>query len=289
MRQIGFLTSRDHVHLTDDDRLVVAPLHALGINVIPLIWDDEKVNWKAFDAVIVRSPWDYYLKPVEFRRWLDERKHDGIRLINPHDILCWNMEKKYLVDLEASGVDIVPTAWCDRGSSAQLESILKDRGWTAAVVKPTISATAYNTWTVSFDRAAADQQRFESLLQSSDVMVQQFMTSIQVEGEWSLVFLGGEYSHAVIKRPKSGDFRVQTDFGGTAVGAIPTTALIKTACNILSKIPSPLLYARVDGVVEDGGFRLMELEILEPGLFLGQHDGAPERFAQAIHSYLNHS
>ncbi|MFN0158276.1 MAG: RimK family alpha-L-glutamate ligase [Bacteroidota bacterium] len=289
MRQIGFLTSRDHADLTDDDRLVVDPLKALSISVAPLIWDDEKVNWKAFDAVIVRSCWDYYLKPEEFRRWLDERKRDGIRLINRLDILYWNMEKNYLAELSASGIDIVPTVWLARGSSAQLESILQDRRWRNAVVKPTISATAYNTWTTSDERAAMDQSKLELLLKSNDVMVQPFMKSIQSEGEWSLVFLGGEYSHAVIKRPKNGDFRVQSDFGGTVADASPTADLIETARNILSKIPSPLLYARVDGVMEDGRFYLMELEIIEPSLFLGQNNKAPERFAQAIHSHLNHS
>ncbi len=289
MTHIGFLTSRDHANLTDDDRLVVAPLKNLGISVAPLVWDDGEVNWKAFGAVIVRSPWDYYLKPVEFRSWLDERKRDGVRLINPLEILYWNMEKNYLAELSASGIDIVPTAWLARGSSAQLESTLQDRGWRNAVVKPTISATAYNTWMTSDERAVMDQPKLELLLKSNDVMVQPFMKSIQSEGEWSLVFLGGEYSHAVIKRPKNGDFRVQSDFGGTVVAASPTADLIETARNILSKVPSPLLYARVDGVMEDGRFHLMELEIIEPGLFLGQSNQAPERFARAIQSHLNHS
>jgi hypothetical protein len=154
-------------------------------------------------------------------------------------------------------------------------------GWTKAVVKPRISATAQRTHLIALDDADSVQELFNELRSGPGVMVQKFMDSIVSEGEWSLIFFDGQFSHEVLKTPKAGDFRVQSDFGGIEQLDDPAAHVLQAATRIVQTV-EPTLYARVDGVVDDGQFRLMELELIEPALFLASHPGAPARFADAI-------
>jgi len=154
------------------------------------------------------------------------------------------------------------------------------------VIKPAISATAYHTWRTTGEQAAQDQERFAALLQHSDVLVQQFMDPVVTEGEWSFVFFQKQYSHAVLTKVQPGDFRVQDDFGGTVESVSPEMALIEQAQQIIHCVKDPLLFARVDGIVIDGRLVLMELELIEPFLFLQSHPQAVERFARAIRTIL---
>jgi len=164
--------------------------------------------------------------------------------------------------------------------------LLEQAGWDEAVVKPVVSANAHETWRTSRARAADDEPRFRAIASRERVMIQPFLPEIVVDGEWSLVFFGGEFSHAVVKRPGAGDFRVQTDHGGSAVAARPDDAILAVARAALRCIPGDWLYARVDGCVVDGTFRVMELEALEPSLFLAWAPEAAERFARTIEATL---
>lgn len=248
MKEIGFVTYQKAPQLTADDALAIAPLKQLDIAVTPAIWDDTSVNWQQFDAVIVRSCWDYHHKPHEFRRWIDRLQDMNISLWNPMEIIRWNMHKKYLQDLVAKGVAIPPTIWVETGVSADLSALLEENGFAQAVIKPTISATAWQTWRTSLATARNDQSRFEAQLRQSGLMVQRFIEEVTSAGEWSLIFFAGTYSHAVLKRPQEGDFRVQSDFGGTSHLQTPPPELIGQAEAILRLVDHPLLYARIDGV-----------------------------------------
>ncbi len=166
-----------------------------------------------------------------------------------------------------------------------MENKLYELGWPKAVVKPRISATAYRTELVTKENAAAAEPLFDDLRRSCGVMLQKFMNGIATEGEWSLIFFAGTFSHAVLKQPKLGDFRVQNDFGGTAHLADPPPQVLATATDAVNAV-NPTIYTRVDGVVEEGQFRLMELELIEPMLFLADHSQAPRRFAAAISDAL---
>jgi hypothetical protein len=184
----------------------------------------------------------------------------------------------------ATGFAVVQTHWVERGSNAKLVTVLEEEGWGEAVVKPVVSASAANTWRTSIERASAEEGRFRDLVEREGVMVQRFVQPVQTKGEWSLCFFGGEFSHAVLKRPVPGDFRVQSEFGGTRSKVTPDPALIAEASAVLAAAPERCLYARVDGCIVDGAFWLMELELLEPSLFLAYDPLAPARFAAAIRS-----
>lgn len=285
---IAFATSADHRNLTDDDRLAAAALEQRGARVMPAVWDDPSIDWATFDSVVVRSTWDYYNRADEFRGWIDSLERAGAPVWNPPALLRWNMEKTYLRDIERAGARIVPTAWLPRGSegdvSSLLSGVLAERGWKEAVIKPAVSAAAHRTWRVAQADVPAMAGQLAESLSMCDVMVQPFMREIQERGEWSLLFFDGEFSHAVRKTPVAGDFRVQTTFGGQSVSDDPGTAVLEAARRVLSAVPmsSPWLYARVDGIETAQGFMLLELEMLEPSLFLSHSASGTARFAESI-------
>lgn len=272
--------------LARDDQLAIPHLAARGLHAEPVAWD-APADWRRYRAVVLRSCWDYHLRPAEFAAWVDRLAQLGVPLWNPPAIVRWNIEKGYLRDLAARGVAVPPTAWLDRGATPDLAALLRERGWSRAVVKPTISATAHNTWLTSPATAGADQPRLAAQLAGSAAMVQEFVAEVVEQGEWSLMFFGGRFSHAVLKQARPGDFRVQDDFGGTAVLAQPSPALIAQAQQLLGCVEAPLLYARVDAVERGGRLLLIELELIEPSLFLAEAPEAPARLAQAIAEYLS--
>ncbi len=282
MSRIAFVTHAGLPGLSDDDRLAVAELSRLGAGVEAAVWDDPGVLWERYDRVVIRSCWDYHLRPGAFLDWLGRLEEDEVSLWNPAPVVRANVDKGYLVDLAAAGVPVVPTVRLERGREADLAGLLAERGWDEAVVKPSVSASAFRTRRVRREDAAPVQMDLEEMLKASGVLVQLFLPEIQSHGEWSFIFLGGEYSHAVLKRPKTGDFRVQEELGGSSVLERPEPALVEQARAVTATIPLPWLYARVDGVEIGGVFTLMELELIEPLLFLGWDPQAPVRFAEAI-------
>ena len=176
----------------------------------------------------------------------------------------------------------MPTRYVPASDSVRLEALLEESGWDQVVVKPAVSASAGGTWRTSLSAARADQERFAAQSRGQETLLQPYMPEISARGEWSLIFFGRTYSHAVLKRPAPGDFRVQRHHGGRAVAAEPDAMLVEQAQSVLSAIGHELLYARLDGIERDGRFLLMEAEINEPFLFLGTSAGAAVRFAEAI-------
>ena len=241
---IALVTWSGLPELAPDDRLLRGALERRGATVHAVAWDAD-VDWRRYDAAIVRSTWDYHRRVDEFRAWIDSL--DGAPVWNPPAVLRRNIHKSYLLDLQEQGIEIVPTVFMEGG----------------VVVKPAVSATAHGT--VRIDGA---------------VLVQPFVPEILTDGELSFVFLGQTFSHAVRKRPRAGDFRVQNDFGGTAERFAPSAALIAQAERIAFTLGEDWLYARVDCIERDGRLILMELEATEPSLFLDEVSA--ERFADAI-------
>jgi hypothetical protein len=281
MPRVALVTWSKFPNLTADDRLLLAPLRDRGIHAEPAVWDEPSVAWPSYDAIVLRSTWDYHLKPEKFVRWIDSLARATAQTWNSPTLVRWNANKTYLGDLDSRAVAIVPTIWPEAGDHTTLREKLQGLGWTKAVVKPRISATAYRTQLITVENADSVQPLFDELRASPGVMVQKFMKSIVSEGEWSLMFFDGMFSHATLKTPASGDFRVQNDFGGSDRLADPPAHVLQSATRILQAV-EPTLYARVDGVVEDNQFHLMELELIEPMLFLCSHPAAPTKFAEAI-------
>jgi len=281
--RIALATSSDLPDLTPDDRTLLRPLSDRSIKAEPAVWTDPNYPWQDYDAIVIRSCWDYHLRSEDFLRWIASLKSP---VWNPPETIRWNADKSYLRSLEDKGIPIVPTLWCEAGKTQSLADALRATGWAHAVVKPRISATAHRTQLVDTINAHTSQELFDELLAGPGVMVQKFMEDILNEGEWSLMFFGGKFSHAVVKTPQPGDFRVQSDFGGKSRLADPPAFMIEHAIRAVQAV-APTLYARVDGVVDhQSQFRIMELELIEPALFLSSHPAAPERFADAIANAL---
>jgi hypothetical protein len=268
--------------LNDDDRLLISALGELDVTAVPAVWDSPDVRWEQLPTVLVRSCWDYHRRQPEFLAWIGRLEQSGVTLWNRPGLLRWNSHKGYLRDLAARGVSIVPTRWLAGGERTELAALLRGEGWRDAVIKPAVSASATGTWRTSLATASADQARLDELLRAGDVLVQPFMPDVADPGEWSIVFLGGRFSHAVLKRPAAGDYRVQWEFGGSALTAAPPDHLIADAEQVLAATPGETVYARVDGVERDGRLLLMELELIEPHLFLGWDPGAAGRLAAAL-------
>ena len=283
--RVALVTSTQFPDLFEDDLLLVGPLTELGIRGFPAVWSDDTIDWGSFDALVIRSPWDYFERDVEFRGWLDSRIASGVLMCNSGDILAWNYDKRYLQDLAAAGVPLVPTICIPRGERADVAALARDRGWSDLVVKPTISGGAYRTHRFQVDDAGAYAAEIDQILSDRGLLVQPFLREI-LEGELSLLFFDGVFSHAVRKRPRPGEYRVQFQYGGTSetVEVAPELIAQARACALAS--PSLPVYARVDGVIQDGRFLLMELEVFEPLMFLARHPDAPGRFARAIQGRL---
>jgi hypothetical protein len=280
MKTIALATSAAWPNLTEDDRTLIGPLAERGIRAEAAVWSDPAYPRRDCDGIVIRSCWDYHHKLDQFVEWIVSLQRDGVRVWNTFETLLWNSNKTYLRDLELKGVSIIPTLWPESGFRLEVE--LRQAGWAAAVIKPRVSATAHRTQLVSTDNAGDGQRLIDELVEHRGAMVQQFVDSIRTNGEWSLIFFAGSFSHAVIKTPKAGDFRVQHDFGGSERSAVPPRFVLEAATQVLAVLEEIPLYARVDGVEANGQFLLMELELIEPVLFLKLHPQAPARFADAI-------
>jgi glutathione synthase/RimK-type ligase-like ATP-grasp enzyme len=286
---VALVTCRRLADLTPDDRLLLGPLRERGIAASAAVWDDPAVDWSRFAGVVVRSPWDYHVRPAAFAAWIDRLAGGEVPVWNPPAVLRWNLHKSYLEQLAAEGVPVVPTRRLPRRGAATLGAVFDETGWERVVVKPAISAGARRTMLVARAEAPGRERALRTLLYRGDVLVQPYVSAVAERGEWSLVFVDGDYSHAALKRPREGDFRVQERFGGTFRAAEPPPGLVEQARRAaeagrrLAGAGEPgLLYARVDGVHEDGVFLLLELEVLEPSLFFEVDPGSAGRFADAL-------
>ena len=286
--RVALVTSEAWPNLYEDDLLLVKALDAIGIEPRPAVWSDSSIDWLAFDALVIRTPWDYFERLEEFRAWLDARIKSGVLMINSAAILDWNFDKRYLQDLEAAGVSVIPSIVIERGTrNPDVGALARARGWDEIVVKPSISGSAYRTHRFHLTDADKHADEIALTLRDRGVLIQPFLPEILTEGELSLLFFDGEFSHAVCKRPKAGDYRVQFNFGGTSETVEARPEWIQGARACMDVAPSLPTYARVDGVNVNGTFMLMELEIFEPLMFLSRHPDAPERFARAIQHKLS--
>jgi glutathione synthase/RimK-type ligase-like ATP-grasp enzyme len=280
--RIGFVTSIELRELTPDDRSVVPILASRGIEVVPVVWSEPLPG--RLDALVLRSTWDYHLQLPAFLGWVEAIEARGIPLFNRPSTVRWNVEKTYLHEIEGRGVPIVPTRHVPRGASVDLAGLLEEAGWADAVVKPSVSGGAFETWRAR--ASSPDAARFARQVAAMDCLVQPFLPELVSEGEWSLLFFRDAYSHAVLKRPGQGDFRVQEEFGGVFGPAEPSPEMIELATRALAAAGQETLYARVDGVVRNGRLEIMELELVEPSLFFGTSPGAAVQFADALIAQL---
>jgi len=269
-----------------DDDLVVEPLRRLGHEAEFVVWR-HAVDWRKYEGVVIRSTWDYQQHLPAFLSVLQEIDTQS-RLANPLDILSWNSDKKiYLQDVEKRGGQIIPTIWGDSKIDDHLIQQWFEQFQTdELVIKPTVGANAQDAFRL--ERGARDVNELRKTFDQRSYMVQPFMRGIVEEGEFSLFYFNGDYSHTILKTPQVGDFRVQEEHGGEIKPFEPSAELLATGEKIVQCISPTPLYARVDFVrTESGEFAVVELELIEPSMYLRMAKHAPRMFAEAIDRWLS--
>ncbi|MBV9108370.1 MAG: hypothetical protein JO306_03060 [Gemmatimonadetes bacterium] len=285
MRSCAFLTLDDPTGFVIDDVLAYEPLAALGWRVDLVPWTRPAVAWDAYDAVVIRSTWDYVHAPGAFLEVLSAIEGAGTPLFNELDLVRWNLRKTYLRDLAGRGVPVVPTVWRDRLMPGELPRLMEEIGSPEVVVKPVVGLNAGGAFRLDARRHLPEAE-VEAYYADRALMAQPFLPQIVDEGEFSLFYFNGEHSHTILKTPKPNDFRVQEEHGGMIRPVQAEPALLAAGAAALRAIGEPPLYARADFVraADGNGFWLMELELIEPALYLRMDPLAPTRFAQALHA-----
>lgn len=283
---VVFATCDHQPLITADDQILADALKARGVEVTPIPWTelDPYMVVGAY-PIVLRSTWDYHRVPTMFTTWLASLEDAGRLTWNAPAIARANVDKIYLKDLDAKGIAIPQTRWLDRIDRESITAAMREQRWDRAVLKPRIAATAYGTFLVDRDTALTDDDLHPA--RSSGALLQEVIPEIVDRGEISLVYLGGVFSHAVIKRAKEGDFRVQKDFGGHVALTTPSPALLAFAERVLATIASPTLFARIDVVESSRGPLLMELELIEPELYFLLAPEAADRMAELVVGHLS--
>lgn len=263
------------------DALTHEPLAARGIEVETIPWRRPDVDWDRFDAVVIRSTWDYQDDPEAFLASLRRIDASGAELFNPLEVVRWNLDKHYLRDLREAGVAVVDTRFVSSPGEADLDEAFERFATDEVVVKPTVSANADHTYRLRAVDGPGRRIALEAL-RGREAMVQPFLPAILTEGEFSVFYFDGSYSHSILKTPAAGDFRVQEEHGGRLAAVEPEPALRAAADRARAALPDDLLYSRVDFVRTEGGFVLMEAELIEPSLYFELDERAAERFAAAL-------
>ena len=252
-------------NILKEDFLLLKALESAGFAVSRVSWSSKTVNWESFDYAIFRTTWDYFERLDEFLSWLHDCSKK-LKFLNNLDLIKWNLDKNYLKDFNSIG--IVPSLFLKKKTNITLASIFKEKGWDKIVIKPTISAAAWNTHLITKKNIDKMEVVFSRLNADFEMIIQQFQESVLSFGEISLVVFGGKFSHAVLKKGKKNDFRVQDDFGGSVSLYNATKKEITFAERVVSSCFCNPVYARVD-VLYDGEKNLMlsELELIEPELW----------------------
>ncbi|GAA6172220.1 hypothetical protein NBRC116592_18900 [Colwellia sp. KU-HH00111] len=291
MKQCAILTMDNLSDFECYDVLLDEPLAQLGWLTKLVPWRDNHVDWQQFDAVIIRSPWDYQEDASAFISVLEDIDSSSALLQNSLNTVRWNIDKIYLKSLAEHHVNIVPTLWQSKFSAQHLQSFFSHFNCQQLVVKPRISANADNTFWLKQATAENSITALESVFSDSEFMVQPFIESVIEEGEFSLFYFNGDYSHAILKTPKADDFRVQEEHGGRLKTITPEKKLVIQGESTLAAITALTgempLYARVDfvRVADDSSeqpFALMEAELIEPSLYFNMDADAAGRFATAF-------
>ena len=284
---IALVTYQDNgkyhiINVQNEDDTLIDFLESKGLNITKEIWNDEKVNWETYDLAIIKSPWDYFDLIEDFNNWLTKLERKNIRVLNSIDIIKWNTNKHYLLDIEQAGLKVTPSIFVTKGDKINLNEYFDKFDTEKIIVKPVVSGGSKNTFKVTAANADEINEKLKSLLEIEDFIIQPFLTEIEENGELSFLFFNGKFSHALLKKAAKGDFRVQATFGGTVHPQNPSQELIETVQKYIDQFAKGCLYGRVDGAIVNNEFILMELELIEPFLFLDTNEKALENYYDAL-------
>ena len=270
-----------------EDELVINALEGKDLSVIKKDWNDPNFNWNNTRSVLFRSTWDYFDKFEQFKKWFDKTRNTCL-MINSSETIEWNLDKHYLLDLQKHQIPIPNSEFIKRRSSVDLSLLMQEKNWNEIVVKPTISGAAKNTYRLKKEDINQFDSTWKKLIYQEDFIVQEFQNNVIKKGEVAMMVIGGKYTHAVLKKAKEGDFRVQDDFGGSIAKYSPSEKMVKLAekcTGILSAIPS---YARVDIIWDNSGdLAVSELELIEPELWFRLNPDAAQKLAEHVDLILS--
>ncbi len=276
----------DQIILEDD--LVKKALQKKGFRVIRKSWDATDFDWSQCKYAIFRTTWDYFERFEEFFKWFTKTQK-ALQFINSPEVIYWNLDKHYLRDIQEM-VNIPPTLFIEKGAENSLEVLFEQTKWKKAVLKPAIAGAARETFLLDSNNYTKHESDLQRLISHEAMLFQEFQYRIQEQGEISLIMIGGEYSHAVLKKAKKGDFRVQDDFGGTVEEYTPTEEEIEFATKALIACPYKTLYARIDVFYDNNNLlALGELELIEPELWFRNHPKAAVQLANTLYEYINNN
>lgn len=285
MPAIAFLSTDNLEDFFVYDELLIPFFEKRGWSVETVSWHSTSTNWDKFNYVIVRSTWDYQQHSGDFLACLKGIDTSSAVLLNPLPLMQWNIEKHYLKDLQGKGVPIVETMWGSEFNNNVIEEAFAQFGCDTVVIKPTLSANADDTFKLSAADWHVQEKALYNTFQRRDFMIQPFLSSVVDEGEYSLFYFGGEFSHAIKKVPQKGDFRVQEEHGGSLHSIAVDSEQLAIAEKALAAMPCDALYARVDLVKQNNHWAIMELELIEPSLYFNLDPQSPLRFVEALVRY----
>jgi glutathione synthase/RimK-type ligase-like ATP-grasp enzyme len=274
------------INVSNEDDLLINFLRDKGLFITKEIWNDRNVKWEDYDVAIIKSPWDYFDYIADFYEWLQRIESLNVRLLNPVAILRWNADKRYLNEVKAAGLNVTPTAFLSSSSDLELSTYFSTYNCEQIIVKPAVSGGSKNTFKLTKDNVESHLPQLKRLIEQERFIVQPFLKEVETDGEMSFLFFGGNFSHAVLKKAAAGDFRVQATFGGTVHPQNPSLELILKAKAYVDLFAKDCLYARVDTVTINGELVLMELELIEPFLFLDSDANALQNYFQALSTLL---
>lgn len=264
------------------DYLLDQPLLELGWKTQLVSWKQENVNWDDFDVVLIRTPWDYQEDATRFLQVLADIEASSAILENNIDIVRWNINKKYLQELQQKQVTIVPTIWQETFNYEEVAGYFTEFKTDQIVIKPCVSANADNTFWLTKDNVETFKEQLELAFAEGDFMAQPFMESVIKEGEYSCFYFDGIYSHSILKTPRENDFRVQEEHGGRLLNVEPEAKLKAQAEHAVKQLSTIPMYARVDFVRYGKEFAMMEAELIEPSLYFNMDDNSAPLFAKVF-------
>jgi hypothetical protein len=250
--------------LFEEDHLLIRGFEAKGFRASPVVWSDPNIDWDQFDIALIRSTWDYLDASEHFLNVLSKIELSSCKLFNPLSVVRWNMDKHYLLELAKQGVPIIPTFMM---SDIELDTLRKrfvENQWETVILKPTIGLAASNSYRIPLNQLGNVLTRIKADPSHSEYLIQPFIENIITEGEWSFIFFNQQLSHVLLKKPAQNDYRVQGIYGGTIQASEPHSHDLLQAEAVLDRLPSDILYARLDFVRVGHQLSVMEVELIEP-------------------------
>ncbi|MBS4071985.1 MAG: glutathione synthetase [Algoriphagus sp.] len=281
-----FSTGAYDTNTIDEDKLLSGILTEMGISNEIQAWSDPKVDWLSYSHLLIKSTWDYFDYYPQFLQWIENIKSLDIPVLNDLDTIRWNSAKNYLLEIESKGFPTIAGLVLEKGTKPKLEQIQEKVKSDILVIKPLVSGGAKNTLKIPVTEWSKFEANVSQLVEKEDFLAQPFIKEVAEVGEYSLIFFNQQFSHAVLKTPAKSDFRVQHYFGGTIQEIQPDSTLLESAQKLIDTFGQGTLYGRVDGVLIDGVFHLMELELIEPYLFLGLSNQAIPNYTKALRRRL---